>query len=81
MTPSGLVSRATTPTATISGMVVPRPVRRAAKSSDRLRADRRNVSEDQDWRLKAELEIENRRSALDRLIGRVREPDVIREVG
>jgi hypothetical protein len=39
------------------------------------------VSEDQDWRLKAELEIEDRRSALDRLIGRVREPDVIKEVG
>jgi hypothetical protein len=39
------------------------------------------VSEDQDWRLKAELEIEHRRGALDRLIGRVREPDVIKEVG
>jgi hypothetical protein len=39
------------------------------------------VSEDQDWRLKAELEIEDRRSALDRVVGRVREPDVIKEVG
>jgi hypothetical protein len=39
------------------------------------------VAEDQDWRLKAELEIEDRRSTLDHLIGRVREPDVIKEVG
>ena len=43
--------------------------------------DRRIVSEDQNWRLKAELEIEDRRGALDHLIGRVREPDVIKEVG
>ena len=39
------------------------------------------MSEDQNWRLKAELEIEDRRGALDHLIGRVREPDVIKEVG
>jgi len=39
------------------------------------------VSEDQDWRLKAELDIEDRRSALDHLIGRVRGPDVVKEVG
>jgi hypothetical protein len=39
------------------------------------------VSEDQNWRLKAELDIEDRRSALDHLIGRVREPDVIKDVG
>ena len=39
------------------------------------------MSEDQDWRLKAELDIEDRRSTLDHLIGRVREPDVIKEVG
>lgn len=39
------------------------------------------MAEDQDWRLKAALGIEDRRSALDHLIGRVREPDVIKEVG
>jgi len=31
---------------------------------------------DQDWRLKAELNVENRGGALDRLLGRVRGPDV-----
>jgi hypothetical protein len=39
------------------------------------------VLEDQNWRLKAELDIQDRRSALDHLIGRVREPDVVKEVG
>jgi hypothetical protein len=39
------------------------------------------MAEDQDWRLKAELDIEDRRSALDHVIGRVREPEVIKEVG
>ena len=39
------------------------------------------MAEDQDWRLKAELEAEDKRSALDRLLGRVRGPDVSEEVG
>jgi hypothetical protein len=39
------------------------------------------VSEDQDWRLKAELDTEDRRSTLDHLLGRVRGPDVVEEVG
>jgi hypothetical protein len=38
------------------------------------------VSDDQDWRLKAELDAEDRRSALDHLLGRVRGPDVVEEV-
>jgi hypothetical protein len=39
------------------------------------------VSEDQDWRLRAELDAVHTRGALDHLIGRVRGPDVIAEVG
>jgi hypothetical protein len=39
------------------------------------------VSEDQDWRLKAELDVADGRSRLDHLIGRLRGPDVVREVG
>jgi hypothetical protein len=39
------------------------------------------VSQDQDWRLKAELDAVDKRSALDHLIGRVRGPDVVEEVG
>jgi hypothetical protein len=39
------------------------------------------VSEDQGWRLKAELDVEDRRGALDRLLGRLRGPDVAGEVG
>jgi hypothetical protein len=42
------------------------------------------VSDDQDWRLKAELaalEPDDKRSTLDRLLARVREPAVVREVG
>jgi hypothetical protein len=38
------------------------------------------VSEDQDWRLTAELEAADRRGTLDRLLGRVRGPDVVEEV-
>jgi hypothetical protein len=38
------------------------------------------VAEDQDWRLQVELDVEDSRSALDRLVGRVREPDVVGEV-
>ena len=34
------------------------------------------MSEDQDWRLKAELDAEDRRSTLDHLLGRVRGPNV-----
>jgi hypothetical protein len=39
------------------------------------------VSDDQDWRLKAELDRVATRGALDRLLGRFRGPDVVREVG
>jgi hypothetical protein len=39
------------------------------------------MSEDQDWRLKAELDAEDRRITLDHLLGRVRGPDVVEEVG
>jgi len=39
------------------------------------------VSEDQSWRLKAELEAADRRGALDRLLGRLRGPDVVHDVG
>jgi hypothetical protein len=45
---------------------------------------RESVSDDQDWRLKAELaalEPDDKRSTLDRLLARVREPAVVREVG
>ena len=38
------------------------------------------MSEDQDWRLKAELEVVEVRSALDHLLGRLRGPDVSGEV-
>lgn len=38
------------------------------------------MAEDQDWRLQAELDVEDSRSALDRLLGRVRGPDVVGEV-
>jgi hypothetical protein len=39
------------------------------------------MSKDQDWRLKVELDAAVRGSALDRLLGRVRSPDVVEEVG
>ena len=39
------------------------------------------MPEDQDWRLKAELDAVNTRGALDRLLGRVRGPDVIEQAG
>jgi hypothetical protein len=38
------------------------------------------VSEDQDWRLTAELDAADRRGALDRVLGRVRGPDVVEEI-
>jgi hypothetical protein len=38
------------------------------------------VPEDQDWRLKAELDVADTRGALDHLLGRVRGPDVVQEV-
>jgi hypothetical protein len=38
------------------------------------------VSEDQDWRLTAELDAEDRRGALERLLSRVRAPDVVEEI-
>jgi hypothetical protein len=43
-----------------------------------------SVSDDQNWRLRADLdqlEPDERRSELDRLLGRVREPEVVREAG
>jgi hypothetical protein len=39
------------------------------------------MSEDQDWRLKAELDVEDRHGALDRLLGNLRGPDVFEEIG
>lgn len=39
------------------------------------------MSEDQDWRLKAELDAADTRGVLDHLIGRVRGPHVLQEVG
>jgi hypothetical protein len=39
------------------------------------------VADDQDWRLRAELDTAIERGALDRLIGRTRGPDVLSEVG
>jgi hypothetical protein len=39
------------------------------------------MAEDQNWRLKAELDADNARGALDRLLGRVRGPDVVEDVG
>jgi hypothetical protein len=38
------------------------------------------VSEDEDWRLTAELDAADKRGALDRLLGRVRGPDVVEEI-
>jgi hypothetical protein len=39
------------------------------------------MSDEQDWRLQAELDAPDTRGALDRLLGRVRGPDIVREVG
>jgi hypothetical protein len=39
------------------------------------------VSEDQDWRLKVELDAQDRGGTLDRLLDRVRSPEVVDEVG
>ncbi len=39
------------------------------------------MSEDQGWRLKAELDAADTRGALDHLLGRVRGPDVVHDVG
>jgi hypothetical protein len=38
------------------------------------------MSEDQDWRLTAELDTTDRRSALERLLDRFRGPDVVEEI-
>lgn len=38
------------------------------------------MSEDQDWRLRAELDAADKRGALDHLLGRLRGPDVVEEV-
>jgi hypothetical protein len=38
------------------------------------------VSEDQDWRLTAELDASDKRGALDRVLARVRGPDVVEEL-
>jgi hypothetical protein len=37
--------------------------------------------DDQNWRLKATLDAEDRHSKLDRVLGRVRGPDIVTEVG
>jgi hypothetical protein len=47
----------------------------------RIWADGGPVSEDQDWRLKAELDVAEHRGPLDRLVGRVRDPRVVEEIG
>lgn len=39
------------------------------------------MSEDQDWRLKAELDVEDKRGLLDHLTGRARGADVVQEIG
>jgi hypothetical protein len=39
------------------------------------------MSEDHDWRLQAELDAVDTRGALDHLLGRMRGPDVVEEVG
>jgi hypothetical protein len=39
------------------------------------------MTDEQDWRLKAELDMEPSREALDRLVGRARHPDILKEVG
>ena len=38
------------------------------------------MSEDQDWRLTAELDASDRHGALERLMGRVRGPDIVGEI-
>ena len=38
-------------------------------------------STEQDWRLRAELDVVDKRSALDHVLGRVHGPDVVKEVG
>ena len=38
------------------------------------------MSEDQDWRLTAEVDAADKRGALDRVLGRVRGPDVVQEI-
>jgi hypothetical protein len=38
------------------------------------------VSEDQDWRLTAELDAADKRGALERLLGRIRGPGVVEEI-
>jgi hypothetical protein len=43
--------------------------------------DRRDVSEDKDWRLKAELDDGATQGWLDDLLGRLRGPSVVQEVG
>jgi hypothetical protein len=37
--------------------------------------------DDQNWRLKARLDVEDRRTRLDGILGRVRGPDIVKEVG
>jgi hypothetical protein len=46
-----------------------------------MATDAPDSSTEQDWRLKAELDVPDTRSALDHLLGRVHGPDVVKEVG
>jgi hypothetical protein len=46
-----------------------------------MATDAPESSTEQDWRLKAELDAVDRRSALDHVLGRVHGPDVVKEVG
>lgn len=41
----------------------------------------RSVPEEQDWRLKAALDVAEHRGPLDRLVGRVHDPQVVKDVG
>ncbi len=45
-----------------------------------MATDAPNSSTEQDWRLKAELDTVDARSALDRVLGRLHGPDVVKEV-
>jgi hypothetical protein len=46
-----------------------------------MATDAPDSSTEQDWRLKAELDVPDTRSALDHLLGRVHGPDVVKEAG
>jgi hypothetical protein len=57
-----------------------RLMQRGSRLSSRHKSEQ-PVSADQDWRLKAELDAQDRRSTLDHLLGHVRGPSIAGEVG